>query len=258
MFPILVIIPLFAMLIAFIGNMSGIGGGVLLVLFFLYYMGLNSVSSSGLSLITIATSSIVGSYSNIRHGFVSMHLFKVLLLMGVVGVFLGSLISFVVPTDIFKGIFGFIPLSIGIFSLVSVIKQRKIKDYAKPGRKLGKDVSLIGLVAGIISGFTGMGIGGITGTYMIAVRKMNPKIIFSTIILAMIITSIFGGLLHLGSLRFSGSTFVYIPLLVIGATVGAFIGAKVSGIIKSKNLRLFQSLVIVSTGILAISIYIFI
>jgi uncharacterized membrane protein YfcA len=258
MLAILVIIPLFAMFIAFIGNMAGIGGGALLVLFFLYYMGLSSVSAGGLSLITIATSSIVGSYSNLKQGFVSIPLFKILLITGLIGVFLGSLLSFEVPTGVFKGIFGFIPLSIGTFSFISVLRQRKIKDYIKPGKKLGKDVSIIGLIAGIISGFTGMGIGGITGTYMTAVRKMNPKIIFSTIILAMIITSVFGGLLHLGSISFPENTLLYIPLLVIGATIGAFIGAKVSGVIKSKNLRLFQSLVIIFTGILAISIYIFI
>ena len=258
MLTIFVIMPLFAMFIAFLGNMAGIGGGALLVLFFLYYMGLSSVSAGGLSLITIATSSIVGSYSNIKHGFVSKHLFKILLITGLIGVLFGSLLSFVVPTAVFKGIFGFIPLSIGTFSLISVIRQRNIKDYIKPGKNLGNDVSIIGLAAGAISGFTGMGIGGITGTYMTAVRKMNPKIVFSTIILAMIITSIFGGLLHLGSISFPADTLLYIPLLIIGAAIGALIGARVSGIIKSKNLRLFQSLVIIFTGILAISIYLLI
>jgi uncharacterized membrane protein YfcA len=93
---------------------------------------------------------------------------------------------------------------------------------------------------------------------MTAVRKMNPKIIFSTIILAMIITSVFGGLLHLGSVSFPVDTLFYIPLLVVGASIGALIGARLSGVIKSKNLRLFQSLVIIFTGILAISIYLFI
>lgn len=258
MLVILIIVPLFAMFIAFIGNMSGIGGGALLVLFFLYYLGLSSVSASGLSLIAISTSSIVGSYSNIRQGFVNLDLFKILLVMGLIGVFLGSLLSFVIPTAVFKGVFGFIPLTIGIFSLAATLKQRKIKDYKSPGKTLGKDVSIVGLIAGVISGFTGMGIGGITGTYMTAARKMNPKIIFSTIILAMIITSVFGGLLHLGTISFPGNTLLYIPLLVIGAAIGAFIGARVSGTIKSKNLRLFQSLVIIFTGILAISIYILI
>ena len=93
---------------------------------------------------------------------------------------------------------------------------------------------------------------------MTAVHKMNPKIIFSTIILAMIITSIFGGLLHLGTINFSKDTLLYIPFIIIGAAIGAFIGARVSGIVKSKNLRLFQSLVIIFTGLLAISIYLFI
>lgn len=252
---LLILMPVFAMFIAFISNMTGVGGGGLLVLFFLYYAGLGSVSASGLSLVTIATSSIIGSYSNIRHDFVSMHLFKVLLITGLIGVFLGSLLSFVVPTSVFKGVFGFIPLVIGSFSLTFALRQRKMKAYEKPAQKLGNDVGVIGLAAGVISGFTGMGIGGITGTYMTAVRKMNPKIIFSTIILAMIITSVFGGLLHLGSLSFPANTLLYIPLLIIGAAIGALIGARLSGVIKSKNLRLFQSLVIILTGVLAISIY---
>ncbi len=246
------------MFVAFIGNMAGIGGGALFVLFFLYYLGLSSFYASGLSLIAISTSSIIGSYSNIRHGFVNLHLFKILLAMGLIGVLLGSLLSFIVPTAIFKGVFGFIPLTIGVFSLIATIKQRKIKNYKIPKNKFGKDVSVISLIAGAISGFTGMGIGGITGTYMTAVHKMNPKIIFSTIILAMIITSIFGGLLHLGTINFSKDTLLYIPFIIIGAAIGAFIGARVSGIVKSKNLRLFQSLVIIFTGLLAISIYLFI
>jgi uncharacterized membrane protein YfcA len=231
MLAIFIIIPIFAMFVAFIGNMAGIGGGALFVLFFLYYLGLSSFYASGLSLIAISTSSIIGSYSNIRHGFVNLHLFKIL---------------------------GFIPLTIGVFSLIATIKQRKIKNYKIPKNKFGKDVSVISLIAGAISGFTGMGIGGITGTYMTAVHKMNPKIIFSTIILAMIITSIFGGLLHLGTINFSKDTLLYIPFIIIGAAIGAFIGARVSGIVKSKNLRLFQSLVIIFTGLLAISIYLFI
>ena len=112
MLAILIIVPLFAMFIAFISNMSGIGGGALLVLFFLYYMGLSSVSAGGLSLITIATSSMVGSYSNIKHDFVNMPLFKILLITGVIGVLLGSLLSFVVPTAIFLTFPTFITLQL--------------------------------------------------------------------------------------------------------------------------------------------------
>ena len=36
MFALLILIPAFAMFIAFISNMAGVGGGGLLVLFFLY------------------------------------------------------------------------------------------------------------------------------------------------------------------------------------------------------------------------------
>ena len=254
----LIIVPFFAMFVAFVSNMAGIGGGALLALFFIYAIGLSSFSSSGLSLITIATSSLIGSYSNIRNGFVNFNLFKLLLATGLVGVLFGSLLSFLVPTEEFKQIFGFIPLTIGLFSLYFAINQRKFRKYIKPEKKFSSDIGFIGVIAGIISGFTGMGIGGITGTYLIAVKKMHPKTIFSTIILAMIVTSVFGGLLHIGAIRFQESTLIYMPLLVFGAVVGAFIGARVSSLTKSRDLRILQSVVILSTGILAISIYFFI
>jgi hypothetical protein len=252
---LLVLIPLFAMLIAFISNMSGIGGGALLVLFFLYYAGLSSVSAGGLSLITIATSSLIGSYSNIRQGFINASLFKVLLVTGLVGVFIGSVLSFMVPTSLFKGVFGLIPLIIGSISLIFALKQRKPYKFDKPKNYFDRGISSVGLLAGVISGFTGMGIGGVTGTYLTSMRRMHPKTVFSTIILAMIITSVFGGLLHLGSISFPVYTVIYIPLLVIGAVVGALLGARLSSVVKSNYLRLFQAIVIIATGILAISIY---
>lgn len=251
----LVIIPIFAMLVAFISNMTGIGGGGLLVLFFLYYIGTSSVSASGLSLITTATSSVAGSFSNIRHGHVNTKLFRVLLIFALIGIVLGSLLSFIVPTNIFKGVFGLIPIAIGTTSLVLTLKEKEISDHVEPKKYFDRGTSLSALAAGIVSGFTGIGIGGITGTYLTSVKKMRPKTVFSTLILTMILTSVLGGLIHLSSFKFSRNTELYIPLLIIGAAIGALAGARVSGVVRSRSLRLFQAITIISIGLLAISIY---
>ena len=250
-----VVIPLFAMAVAFISNMAGLGGGALLVLFFLYYLGLGSVAAGGLSLISIATSSIVGSSSNIRQGQVSIGLFKVLLVFSSIGIVLGSVLSLVVPTDIFKGIFGFIPISVGIASIILILKDRKFKKYTEPKSYFDRGVTSAALVAGTLSGFTGLGIGGITGTYLTSMRRMKPKLVFSTIVFTMIITSMLGGLIHLGSFNFPLDTVQYIPLLMAGAAAGVFIGARVSGIVKSKSLRMFQAVTLIIIGIIAVSIY---
>lgn len=251
----LVVIPIFATLVAFVSNMAGIGGGGLLVLFFLYYLGMSSVLSAGLSLITIATSCTIGSFSNIRHGHVNIQLFRVLLTFGLVGIVLGSLLSFVVPTNIFKGVFGLIPISIGTTSLILTLREKEVKDHLEPKRYLDRGIGLSALAAGIVSGFTGIGIGGITGTYLISKRRMNPKTAFSTLVFTMIFTSVLGGLIHVGSLRFSKDTDLYIPLLIVGAAIGALAGARVSAVVRSRSLKFFQAIAILSIGLLAISIY---
>lgn len=251
----LIVIPIFTMLVAFISNMAGIGGGGLLVLFFLYYLGMSSVLATGLSLVTIATSAVIGSFSNIRHGHVDLKLFRVVLIFGLVGIILGSLLSFVVPTGIFKGVFGLIPISIGTTSLILTLRGKEVKDHLEPKTYLDRGISVSAFVAGIVSGFTGIGIGGITGTYLISKKRMKPKTVFSTLVFTMIFTSLLGGLIHVSSLKFSKETDLYIPLLIIGAAIGALAGARVSGVIRSRSLKFFQAIAIISIGLLAISIY---
>lgn len=251
----LIVIPVFATLVAFVSNMAGIGGGGLFVLFFLYYLGMSSVLAAGLSLITIATSCVIGSFFNVRHGYVNTKLFAVLLIFGLVGIVLGSLLSFVVPTNIFKGVFGLIPLAIGVTSLILTLKEKEARDHFEPKRYLDRGISLSALAAGIISGFTGIGIGGITGTYLISKKRMNPKTVFSTIVFTMIFTSVLGGLMHVSSFKFSKTTYLYIPLLITGAAIGALAGARVSGVVRSRSLKFFQAIAIILIGLLAISIY---
>ena len=51
-----------ALLVGIVGNAIGIGGGILLVPFFIFYMHLSPLESSGLSLFTIMISTAGGSY----------------------------------------------------------------------------------------------------------------------------------------------------------------------------------------------------
>ncbi|MCL4428846.1 MAG: TSUP family transporter [Deltaproteobacteria bacterium] len=48
--------------VGIVGNAIGIGGGILLVPFFIFYMHLSPLEASGLSLFTIMLSTLGGSY----------------------------------------------------------------------------------------------------------------------------------------------------------------------------------------------------
>jgi hypothetical protein len=61
-----IVVLSFSMIVAIIGNIIGIGDGVMLLPFFIFYLHLNSIAASGLSLFTIVLSTIGGTFAFIR------------------------------------------------------------------------------------------------------------------------------------------------------------------------------------------------
>jgi uncharacterized membrane protein YfcA len=133
------------------------------------------------------------------------------------------------------------------FKTLTETEKSKLKIYN--GRKYG--VGLVSFIAGIIVGFAGMGISGIVGTYLTAVKKMNPKIAFSTVLAVMVITSVIGASAHL-LYSFSGSLPVLLIALAIGAAIGAIVGSIASSFFKFGKLRLMQGYLIMSFGVLSL------
>jgi uncharacterized membrane protein YfcA len=317
--------------VGIIGNIIGIGGGILLVPFFLLYMHLSPVKASGLSLFTILASSSGGSFKFIKEKIIDFKLYLMIVLFAVPGVIAGSILSIYIKTDEFKGIFSLIIIIIGVFSLIATniqtkkaeneidlnkvksdndansfnIKKNKeinnkkesnnenIKTLSGSGRNkkfklqsiiiylkhinISSDIkrkkidrtgnifdyyikkpiviNFFSLIAGFISGFIGIGIGGITGTFLTAVEQIPPRIAFSTVILAMILTSVVGGFIHLSYMRFSSDAIIiYLIPLMIGAVIGSQLGVHISKLLKSRTLRLYQGWIIITLGFLMFAI----
>lgn len=111
--------------VGIVGNVIGIGGGILLVPFFLLYMHLSPVKASGLSLFTILASSSGGSFKFIKEKIIDFKLYLMIVLFAVPGVIAGSILSKYIKTDEFKGIFSLIIIIIGVFSLIATNIQTK-------------------------------------------------------------------------------------------------------------------------------------
>jgi uncharacterized membrane protein YfcA len=275
-----------AFFVGVIGNTIGIGGGILLVPFFIFYMHLSPVESSGLSLFTIMLSTMGGSYIFYKDKTIDLNLYLMILLPALLGIIIGSVLSRYILTNQFKWIFSFIIIGIGIFSLVATKKQAAYKSnyniqHAVPLksrsanffnghiRKTLKEsngtaydyeiknplsINIFSLIAGFISGFIGIGIGGITGTFLTAVEQIPPRVAFSTVISIMAIISLIGGLIHFYYIKNPLHMAIYIIPLGAGALIGSKIGAFISKNSKAKTLRIYQGTFIILLGILMLAI----
>ncbi|MHB1697520.1 MAG: sulfite exporter TauE/SafE family protein [bacterium] len=263
---ILTILFLTSAVIGFIANLVGLGGGILLVPFFIFYMHLSPVESSGLSLSTIIFSSTSGTIKHLKEKIINKKLFKLLAGFVTSGVIIGSIASKYVNVSEFKIFFAFIVVIIGIFSLYSTNKQtKKTENIAANQPKnvdnnttgLGnlqlphpKTTAVFSLIAGFFSGFAGIGMGVIAGTFLTSIEQIPPRIAFATILAAMILTSVIGVTIHFSYFKINGIILSYIISLAAGAITGSQLGSITPRILSSRTLRLYQGWIITGFGLL--------
>jgi len=264
---VIIIFLISSIAIGIIGNIAGIGGGVFLMIIFLYIFNINPVISGGLSLITIVASTLAGSNMNMKQGAIDHSLFYVVAIAAGVGAILGAIICYFVAINVFHLFFGIIVFCIGLFSFLatkSEIKKNKGAAYLKQSFKeyvannkpsnYSKNNSIFGVsfIAGILSGLFGLGIGAVVGTYLTAIKHVHPKIAFSTIVAVMVLTSTLGAVVHFMKYGMQYQYFLLAMPLVIGAALGGFTGAKLSSNMNFSKLRSFQSYVVMFFGTLSI------
>ncbi|MEM0136178.1 MAG: sulfite exporter TauE/SafE family protein, partial [Thermoplasmatales archaeon] len=232
-----------------------IGGGVIIFISLIYLFRFNPLDASGLSLLSIVFSSLTGFIQDARKHLVDMKMFAIIGTVAVMGSVVGSIATNYISPNVFKGIFSIIVIFIGIFSLYSTHKQTKGKlDNYSQGGDYSKGTGIISLVAGIVSGFIGIGIGGITGTYLTAIKRIKPKIAFASIIAAMFPVSVAGAAIHF---YFTGLVNIYFaPSLILGAMLGGVMGSWVISRTPQSRLRFFQGYIIVAFGILSAVLFV--
>lgn len=250
-----IIILALAVLVGLIGNISGIGGGVMIILFLVYAFNFNPLDAAGLSLLTIVFSSLTGFVQNIRQNLVDFRLFSLIAVVAVAGAVVGSVIASYISPGIFKGIFAFVLILLGLFSVLTSHRQTRggVEVYAShPG--YSADTGIASLTAGIVSGFIGIGIGGIIGTYLTAIKKSEPRIAIATIIAATLPVTIAGMALHFYYTGFINIS--YAPPLVIGAFIGGIAGSWIIRKAPQVSLRFFQGYIIIAFGVLSAILFV--
>ena len=251
---LLVIIFFLGILVGIIGNISGIGGGVMIILLLVYGFKIDPLVAAGLSLLTISFSSLVGFIQNFRRGLVNSKMFVMISTMAVCGAIAGTVLADYVPSGTFKGVFGFILIGLGSFSILATRMQtRGGKEEYDTSQVSTGGTSMVSIIAGVVSGFIGIGIGGLVGSYLTAIKRSRPKIAISTIVAATLPVTVVGTVIHF---HYTGLVnIIYAFPLVAGAMIGGFAGSWMVARAPQVSLRLFQGYIIIAFGTMSIVLY---
>ena len=101
----------------------GMGGGVILVLLFSLFSEVKQHIVQGINLIFFVPTSIVAIYMNIKNKNIDYKVSKKVIVSGVIGSVIGSLMAIKINSNLLKKYFGIFLIGIAIFEIFTFFKQ---------------------------------------------------------------------------------------------------------------------------------------
>ena len=101
----------------------GMGGGTILVLLLSLFTNLGQHLIQGTNLVVFVPTSITAIYMNVKNKTIDYHLSILIIIFGIIGAIIGSLISFKIESDSLKKYFGIFLIFIAIFESYTFFKQ---------------------------------------------------------------------------------------------------------------------------------------
>jgi hypothetical protein len=111
----LIILLLIGLMGGILSGTMGVGGGIIIVPALVYFLGFSQHMAQGTSLaLLLPPTGILATLHYYKNGFVDIKVALVLIIMFVLGAYLGSLISLNLPAKTIKRIFGVMMLVISV------------------------------------------------------------------------------------------------------------------------------------------------
>jgi len=258
---LLVIIATFAfgMFAGSIGTMLGLGGGVLMIIFFILGLNLPAQQAVALSLLAVIASSSMGGSVYIRDKMTNLKLAMILETCTVTGAVIGALLAMMMPVSAIQLLLG----AVLIYAAATMIKGVREEEapvistkgltvkgeytdectktrvcYTVIRMKLGLFLSLI---AGGISGMVGIGGGVIMVPIMNLAMKIPMKAAAATSNFMVGVTAAASAFIYFNQ----GYVDLYMAVpSVLGIMVGAYAGTRVMGRMRSNMLRRMLGLIL--------------
>lgn len=235
-----------------IGAMLGLGGGVLMIVFFILALGLPAQQAVALSLLAVIASSSMAGSVYIRDKMTNLKLAMVLETCTVTGAVAGALIAVMLPVYFIHFILGMVLVYTSLMMIrgikaeevaVTEVKGMTVRGeyydecakknvpYATVRMKIGL---LLSLVSGIISGIVGIGGGVIMVPIMNLAMKIPMKAAAATSNFMVGVTAAASAFIYFNQ----GYVDLYLAVpSVLGIMVGAYIGTRVMNRVRSNVLR---------------------
>jgi len=254
-----------ALFAGFIGSLTGLGGGVIIVPLLTIGFGVDIRYAIGTSLISVIATSSGAASAYVREGILNIRVGMFLEIATTLGAIAGAAIAFFAPTHAIAVIFGFVLL---YSAVVSFIKRKgNPESETLPEKKPGRMIRLLkangtyptanGLknytlqhlgggfivmsVAGILSGLLGIGSGALKVIAMDSIMKIPFKVSTSTSNFMIGVTAAASAGIYLN--RGYIDPVLSMPVMV-GVLIGSLVGAKFLLRSRTKSIRLVFAIVI--------------
>ena len=250
-----------AIFAGFLGALTGLGGGVVVIPLLTLGFGVDMRYAIGAALVTSIASSSGAAAAYIKEGITNVRIGMFLEIATTIGAVVGAVIAIWMDKKYIAIIFG----CVLIFSAIrSIAKKDDNIDYSAPGDKLGEVFKLNGsyptangvvnynvrnvaggfslmTLAGILSGLLGIGSGALKVLAMDTAMKMPFKVSTTTSNFMVGVTAAASAVVYLQ--RGYIDPGLALPI-VVGVLLGAFLGSKILPKANVKKLRLLFSVVI--------------
>ena len=245
----------------FLGSLTGLGGGVVVIPLLTLGLGVDMRYAVGAALVASIANSSGAAAAYIREGITNVRIGMFLEIATTLGAVVGAMIAMWLPTSVVAMIFGCVLIFSAVMSVrkhdehtsVSHKKDRwgqilkldgrypvdnTIKSYQV--RNVAGGFSLMGL-AGVVSGLLGIGSGALKVLAMDIVMKVPFKVSTSTSNFMIGVTAVASAVVYLQ--RGYIDPVIAMPI-VVGVLIGAFVGSKVLMKVRVRPLRILFSVVI--------------
>lgn len=257
-----ILLLLGACLAGFVGSLTGLGGGVIVIPLLTLGFGVDMRYAIGAALVTSIASSSGAAAAYIKEGITNVRIGMFLEIATTTGAVIGAIVAMYLDKMYIAIIFGLVL----IFSAVrSVRKKEDNTDYSLPGDKLSDKLKLNGsyttpdgevikynvhnviggyslmTLAGILSGLLGIGSGALKVLAMDTAMKIPFKVSTTTSNFMVGVTAAASAVIYLQ--RGYIDPGLALPI-VVGVLIGAFFGSKILPKANVKKLRILFSVVI--------------
>jgi hypothetical protein len=260
-------ILLFGIFSGALGAMLGLGGGVLMIVFFILALNIPPHQAVALSLLAVIASSSVGGSAYVKSGLTNIRLSMLLEIFAVTGAIFGAVIALILPIIFTEVILALVLIYAAIIMIKSpksevIVTERKgilvpcgeffdniekrVVKYCPTNMIFGQ---LVSLVSGGISGIVGIGGGVIMMPVLNLIMKVPMRAAAATSNFMVGVTAAASAFVYFN--RGFLDLYTVVPA-VLGTMAGAYIGTIFLGRTKSLTLKRLLGSVLAFVALLLI------